>query len=83
MTKQNDPINPTTQSQSGVGLTKREHFAALAMQGLISSAHSSEESRDKYTCNGGWVYPDTIAQQAVNMADALIAELNKPLNPTL
>jgi len=47
------------------GLTKREYFAAMAMQGLIANAQ-----------------PDDIAEtrtawQAVNHADALLAELEK------
>lgn len=47
------------------GLTKREHFAALAMQGLASKNNSTHEV-------------ETCAQVAVGMADALIAALNKP-----
>jgi hypothetical protein len=42
------------------GLTKREYFAAMAMQGLLSNPNTSFETRD-----------------AVIIADALIAELNK------
>ena len=45
------------------GLTKREYFAAMAMQGIITG-----ESIIK---------PITTAQAAVNCADALINELNK------
>lgn len=43
------------------GLTKRELFAAMAMQGLM-----------KYPGN-----PDYVAHMAIQAADALIAELNK------
>ena len=45
------------------GLTKREHFAAMAMQGLCSSEnmrHVADEAR-----------------LAVEMADALLAELER------
>lgn len=45
------------------GLTKREYFAAMAMQGLCAEDHSKE-------CK-------TVALWSVGMADALIAELNK------
>jgi hypothetical protein len=45
---------------SEYGLTKREYFAAMAMQGLLSNPNTSFETRD-----------------AVIIADAIIAELNK------
>jgi hypothetical protein len=52
------------------GLTKREYFAALAMQGELSQMTA-----------GMW--PDThlgaAAMQWVNIADALIAALNEPV----
>ncbi len=50
------------------GLTIREHFAAMAMQGCLAlqSEHRS---------------PSLIATEAVMMADALLAELAKPAKP--
>jgi len=47
------------------GLTKREYFAALAMQGMLANENSWHVS--EYT----------IAQAAIGQADALINELNK------
>ena len=47
------------------GLTKREYFAAIAMQGILSNAHSHSLSRKE------------VAISSVEMADALIEELNK------
>lgn len=47
------------------GLTKREYFAALAMQGLCADP-TSEAIPQKF-----------IARSAVELADALIAELEK------
>lgn len=44
------------------GLTKREYFAGLAMQGMASSDLTYED----------------IAHDAVKMADALLKELDKP-----
>ena len=44
------------------GLTKREYFAALAMQGKIAE---------------GPVTPEQAANYGIRVADALIAELNK------
>jgi len=48
-------------------LTKREHFASLAMQGYISA---------DFTANSGTPHED-LAKWAVGMADALIEALNK------
>jgi hypothetical protein len=51
-------------SFEGIGLTKREHFAAMAMQGLLASTESHYSSVN-------------ISQQSVKMADALLNELEK------
>lgn len=53
-------------SISCCGLTKREQFAAMAMQGLMAA-----------TGNTMWSCEST-AQCSVGMADALISELAKP-----
>lgn len=53
------------------GLTKREQFAAMALQGLISDGHTMW---DNQSLQGN---PINIAQLSVEMADALINELNK------
>jgi len=75
-TNGNDPANPTIGWEltahgdpvvitDQYGLTKREYFAAMAIQGLLTST--------KYI-----LYPITqVAKDAVNYADALIKELNK------
>ncbi len=56
-----------------LGLTKREYFAARAMQGLCSnSAHI-----ETFSGNNPTPVPSYIVEIAVNLADALIAELNK------
>lgn len=54
-------------SHVDAGLTKRELFAAMAMQGLLASwgNHDVTDSGD-------------LASDAVRAADALIAELSKP-----
>jgi hypothetical protein len=71
MTDGNDAAYPETRKKDNAysaegGLTKREYFAALAMQGICSSETE------------GW--PDLseqgIAARAVLLADALIDELN-------
>lgn len=52
--------------QSQDGLTKREYFAALAMQGLLAN--------NIYTN-----VPTTVSTNAIEHADALIAKLNEPV----
>ncbi len=69
-TKGNDPISATQEYHSknfGVvlaktGLTKREYFAAMAMQGMIAS---------------GKINIDHIPNLSVFYSDALIEALNK------
>mgnify|MGYP003649598122 CR=1 FL=1 len=51
--------------QDGMGLTKREHFAGLAMQSLINI-----DTEFRAT-------PDVKAELAVSMADALLRELEE------
>tara|TARA_R110000822_G_scaffold177937_1_gene317925 strand:- start:1092 stop:1316 length:225 start_codon:yes stop_codon:yes gene_type:complete len=53
--------------QEVTGLTKREYFAAVAMQGIMSSNE----------CGIAHI-PSTAAEWAVSIADALLAELEKP-----
>lgn len=66
-----EPAYPVTnlevdpKSNFRAGLSMRQYFAAMAMQGLC--ANSSLE---------GWIDKDR-AREAVYCADALIAELNK------
>lgn len=48
------------------GLTIRQEFAARAMQGWLSGYPNYEPS------------PEEVASKAVQIADALIEELNKP-----
>jgi len=61
------PDNPAFPSPDGFGtnfpgLTKREYFAAIALQGLLTKGTGT---------------PEDYAACAVDAADALIAELNK------
>jgi hypothetical protein len=54
---------PLTYQRDCIGLTKREHFAGLAMQGFLTCVSHSPK--------------DHIAAEAVAMADALLEELEK------
>lgn len=60
-TKPNEPINP-----NGAGcdcLTKREYFAAAALQGLLAS--------------GDVITFKDVVRQAVKISDVLIEQLNE------
>lgn len=51
-------------SEYEAGLTKREYFAAMAMQGILSS--------------GDWPFDSQpIVKYSISLSDALINELNK------
>ncbi len=69
-TNGNDPINPSPEWVSTEnrehGLTKREYFAAMAMQGIIAAWGQHDLTH----------FPD-IAHDSVMAADAIITELNK------
>lgn len=75
MKNADEPINPVPyQNKDGAiqhdvyfGLTKREYFAAKAMQGYCSG---------EFTGQSGMPQKD-IAKWSVEMADALLAELSK------
>lgn len=55
--------------QAYKGITKREYFAAMAMQGLLVNYTNNNDS-----VNDGWPY---VSEKAIVCADALINELNK------
>lgn len=56
------------------GLSKREHFAAMAMQGLLAGIYSDEKMLNEFKRETG---RDHVSINATSYADALIAELNK------
>lgn len=58
-------------TERATGLTKREYFAAQAMIGLCVPAIAGVHNKDLPSWNS------EKAKQAVNLADALIDELNK------
>ena len=70
----NDPAYPTP---TDAGLTKRELFAAMAMQGLLSNPGGPYQSSD--TC--GWRLVNCthhqLAMECIDMAYALLEELEK------
>ena len=61
----NDPTNPSAGTYFATGLTKREHFAGLAMQGFIAAGAA------------GMPNASELSGLAVKYADSLLAELDK------
>ena len=66
-TKPNEPINIVEYNNNYIstGLTKREYFAAMVIQGIISNKDGLD------------IKIERIVESAVDIADALIEELNK------
>ena len=68
----NMPANVVTEEQwdrsssaaPAIGLTKREHFAGLAMQGYLAARYCDLDMED-------------IAEAAIDMADVLLKEISK------
>lgn len=69
MTNGNDPIqhDPCRDDGNVCSLTKREYFAAMAL--LVINWHAA--------LHDSQVKTETIAQEAVGIAEALILELSK------
>jgi hypothetical protein len=57
------------------GLTKREYFAGLALEGIIANANRLAWPRGARIT--GEVTPEFVAERAVRHADALLTELAK------
>lgn len=73
------PENPafvTVPDGNGTGLTKREYFAAMAMQGLLGNGYLMQKLGEQALSDG----VDDIGPQLIDMAstsaDQLIAQLN-------
>jgi hypothetical protein len=65
---ENEFLDTNEYSKGNSGLTKRDHFAGLAMQGLCHAIDSQ----------GTWAHDaETVAGTAVRYADALLVELDK------
>jgi len=58
-------------SKSKGGLTKREYFASLAMQGLLANSYGNDHEQQLLDFS-----EEVIAHLAVNHADSLIKALN-------
>ena len=55
---------------TSMGLTKREHFAGLAMQGLLAGGYCIDDSQNRL---------NDVPSEAINLADALLKALEQDL----
>lgn len=65
-------VDPWHKSHVHPGMTKREYFAANAMQAILSNPYVNQQTGPM--CEAG---NDYIAKWAINQADALLKELEK------
>lgn len=73
MSNGNEPMYPINGGGAiSIGLTKREYFAGLAMQGMLANSYSDGVTQPLSTANAY-----QIAGMAIAQADALLAELEK------
>lgn len=77
MSKPNESAFPTDWVYSCDGLTKRELFAAMAMQGLLANPNDIPSI---VTENGGPLQSQ-LARVSLALANALIKELEKSNEP--
>lgn len=82
----NEPAMPFTAATENellsshlIGLTIREHFAAIAMQGMLSNPKIIIDVLSDHKGSGLKQILEIIALDAIDAADVLIAELNKPV----
>lgn len=80
MTNGNDPISPITDERlvshyPKEGLTKREYFAAMALQGICTTFSGSKDA-ERQAQKAGKTLSELMALYANDVADALIDVLN-------
>lgn len=61
--------------ENNPGLTKREYFAGLAMQGFLSN--SNEEVQNCKEGNNSMPVPSEIARLSIEIADELLKQLSE------
>ena len=73
MSRGSEPAYPVkdTFNTDRHGMTLREHFAGLAMQGLLANPHYAQQMED------GDRFQGSVESAARYHADALLAELSK------
>ena len=72
MTSSHEPINPINRAliHQNTGLTKREYFAAMAMQGILARG-------DNYPYESRQDFLTSMTSISVELADQLITQLNQ------
>lgn len=71
----NRPVYPNTNwGSDALGLTKREYFSAMAMQGLLSNSAWMESYDGKLYL----MHATVVSEMALGYADKMLIELEKP-----
>lgn len=71
-TEGHEPIYPVTHAMHySTGLNKREHFASLALQGMLANSNTTR------------LGINDMVKLSIKAADELIEQLNNPSNDTL
>jgi hypothetical protein len=81
MNNGNNPISPIVSAEGWLcctGLTKREYFAAMAMQGLVNQ----QAPIDRVINEDKRILTIKIAEAAVILADATLKKLEETSNPS-
>ncbi|MGC1395862.1 MAG: hypothetical protein WA828_16520 [Coleofasciculaceae cyanobacterium] len=65
-----------TEPQITPSLTKREYFASVALQGLLNNQYATKRFVEQARVNYELI-PQLMAEEAVRIADALIARLDQ------
>ncbi|MGB5961145.1 MAG: hypothetical protein WBG73_10840 [Coleofasciculaceae cyanobacterium] len=65
-----------TEPQITPSLTKREYFASVALQGLLNNQYATKRFVEQARVNYELI-PQLMAEEAVRIADALIARLEQ------
>lgn len=81
MTNANEPINPipdlNEHPSHWYGLTKREYFAAMALQGLLANPNTASQIRSCFGFTDADESNKIVANTSCKLADALINALNE------
>jgi len=74
------PAFPDTNSLNYEGLTKREYFAGLAMQGLLAGGHDKAyfaARTEEQMSNLDWNTEEAVSLAAISFANGLLSYLEE------
>ncbi len=70
--------HPRGGNEKSFGLTKREYFAAMAMQGLCANPFYAQQEHERGTkAAGDYVMDSPLTMRAIEIADELLKQLGE------